>query len=181
MFTIRVSRILVASLLVFVASVWMFPSRAARGQERMLAPTAPDACPVELADFHTSATFTTEGAGLRVKNLTKNDIVGLVFDVALADAAENWKWLHWNFDDTRPLEDFGWNKPIKAGENKKISWSSKDLGFEHNGGGAFVLTSILFADGSGYRAPADNSVCKLVWYNSNKKGLVRQVELPARQ
>jgi hypothetical protein len=175
-------RVFVPSLVLLVAFVLTIPRVAASGQEKFAVPATPDACPIQISDFHPSATFSTQGVGLRVKNVTTKEVVGMVFDVALADAAENWKWLHWNFDSTRPLQDFGWNKPIKPGETKKLSWDFANLDFQHNGGGAFVLTSVLFGDGSGYQAPADNSVCKLAWYNGNKKGgLIRSVDLPQRE
>jgi hypothetical protein len=167
-----------AVLILLSASIARIEPAYAQG--RMSVPTSPDACPLQLSGFHAAATFSQGGVGLKVRNITKNDVVGMVFEVALADAAENWKWLHWNFDDTRPLRDFGWNKPIKPGEAKNLSWDSADLDFQHNGGGAFVLTSVLFSDGSGYSVPQNNSICKLVWYNGNKKGLVRPVDLPPR-
>lgn len=173
-------RLFVALLLLLLFSVPITHPQVAAAQERMLAPTTPDACPVQLSDFHPAATIVSAGIGLRVKNISNKEIVGLVFDVALADAAENWKWLHWDFDQTRPLLDLGWNKPIRPGAVKKLTWN-RDLDFQHGGGGAFVLTSILFADGSGWRAPDDNSTCKIVWYNNKKTSLVRSVDLPPRQ
>jgi hypothetical protein len=164
-------------VLLFIAMVNL---QDAAAQERMLAPTTPDACPVQLSDIHPASTFFSLGLALRVKNVANKEIVGLVFDAALADAAENWKWLHWNYDQTRPLLDFDWNKPIRPSEAKKLSWSS-DLDFQHGGGGALVLTSILFADGSGWQAHDDNSTCKIVWHSHKKSSLVRPVDLPPRQ
>ena len=52
---------------------------------------------------------------------------GLVFNAALADATEHWKWLHWDFDPGRPIREFGWNKLIRPGEKKKLSWYYADL------------------------------------------------------
>ena len=70
---------------------------------------------------------------------------------------------------------------IKNGEVKKLSWYRADIDFEHGGGGAFVLTSALFEDGSVWEEPGDSASCKYVWYNSHKKSFARPVELPFRQ
>ena len=67
-------------------------------------------------------------------------------------------------DAGRPIREFGWNKLIKPGEKKKLSWYHADLDFQHGGGGAFVLTSVLFQDGS-------------VWEEANDRGLVTKVPL----
>jgi len=53
--------------------------------------------------------------------------------------------------------------------------------FEHGGGGAFVLTSVLFEDGTSWEESKDNASCKYVWYHSNKKNLVKPVRLPFRE
>jgi hypothetical protein len=144
------------------------------------AAVTPAMCPVELTKFHPSGTFINTGVNVHVKNVANQEIVGLVFNVALGDAAEDWKWLHWDFDDTRPLRDFQWNKPIQPGGTKSLSWEA-DLGFEHGGGGAFVLVSALFADGSSWHSPEDGAACKLVWFNGNKKSFVKPVDLPIRE
>jgi len=52
---------------------------------------------------------------------------------------------------------------------------------EHGGGGAFVLTSVLFEDGSSWEESKDNASCKYVWYHSHKKNLVKPVRLPFRE
>jgi hypothetical protein len=78
-------------------------------------PPAPLSCPVQF--LHVDP----DGGSARIRNVSGNKIVGLVFN-AVADATEHWKWLHWNFDDARPVQNFGWNKPIKAGDTKKLSW-----------------------------------------------------------
>jgi len=72
-------------------------------------PTAAASCPVEFLNFNPG------GVTVRIKNVSSKAIVGLVFNAALADAAEHWKWLHWDYDDGRPIQAFGWNKTIKAG------------------------------------------------------------------
>jgi len=146
-----------------------------RAQGPAPSPSAPDACPVQLLRFDPS------GVSVRIKNVSGKRIVGLVFNAALADATEHWKWLHWDFDEGRPVREFGWNKLIKNGEVKKLSWYRADIDFEHGGGGAFVLTSALFEDGSVWEEPGDSASCKYVWYNSHKKSFARPVELPFRQ
>jgi hypothetical protein len=138
-------------------------------------PAAPAACPVQFVRFNPG------GVSVRIKNVSGKKIVGLVFNAALADATENWKWYHWGFDETRPIRVFGWNKLLKDGASKTLSWYREDLDFEHGGGGAFVLTSALFEDGSVWKEPRDSASCKYVWYNSHKKSFVRPVELPFRE
>jgi hypothetical protein len=100
--------------------------------------------------------------------------------VALADAAENWEWLHWDYDQTRPLREFGWNKPIKPNEKKGLSWEESELDYEHGGGGAFVLTSVLFGDGTDWHSPVDSAPCAFIWYNNHKKSFAKPVVLPVR-
>ena len=135
---------------------------------------APAACPVELRELHAN------GLRVHLRNISGKPIVGLVFNVAFSDATERWKWLHWNYDLTRPIQEFGWNKRIKEGEDKKLSWGY-DLEHEHGGGVALVLTSILFADGSSWEDGVDNATCKEIWYNGHKNGFVKPVDLPRRE
>jgi hypothetical protein len=158
----------------FVLTVLVM-SPLARAQSSASSSPVPTACPVEFVHFNPS------GVSVRIKNVSSKKIVGLVFNAALADATENWKWYHWNFDDTRPIREFGWNKLIKEGASKTLSWYREDLDFEHGGGGAFVLTSVLFEDGSVWEEPGDSASCKYVWYNNHKKSFVRPVQLPFRQ
>jgi hypothetical protein len=131
-------------------------------------------CPVQFLKFNPL------GVSVKVRNVGNKVIVGLVFNAALADAAEHWKWLHWDFDDHRPLRNFGWNKPVKVGEIKNLSWDRADLDFEHGGGGAFVLTSVLFDDGSRWEETGDEASCKYVWINHHKKFFANPVVLPFR-
>jgi hypothetical protein len=136
--------------------------------------TVQAACLVELSELRVNS------LKVQVNNTSGKPIVGMVFNVAFSDATERWKWLHWNYDLTRPLQEFGWNKPVKPGESKKVSWGY-DLEHEHGGGVALVLTSILFADGSRWEDGVDSATCKIIWYHSHKKGgFTRPVELPPR-
>src|SRR3984957_20227734 len=148
----------------FLAIVFVFPALA--GSQ-----TSPTTCPVEILGFNPS------GVIVQVRNTSGKTIVGLVFNAAISDATEHWKWLHWDFDENRPLRDFGWNKAIKPNAKKRLTWTIADLDFEHTGGGAFVLTSALFEDGSSWEEPPGTASCKYVWYNSHKKSFVRPVEL----
>jgi len=125
--------------------------------------------------------FNPSGVSVRIRNTRGKKIVGLVFNAALADATEHWKWYHWGFDETRPIRDFGWNKQIKGGETKSLSWSQADIDFDHGGGGAFVLTSALFEDGSIWEESKDNASCKCVWFNNHKRSFSRPVILPFRE
>ena len=169
----------------FASMKWIWVSRFAlvalvfcppvRAQSTASSPAAPAACPVQLLRFDPS------GVSVRIKNVSGKKIVGLVFNAALADATEHWKWLHWDFDAGRPIREFGWNKLIKDGQVKKLSWDRADIDFEHGGGGAFVLTSALFEDGSVWEEPGDSTSCKYVWYNRHKKSFARPVELPFRE
>ena len=131
-------------------------------------------CPVQFLHFD------PDGVSTRIRNVSGKQIVSLVFNAAVADATEHWKWLHWNFDDARPIQNFGWNKPIKVGETKKLSWDRVDLDFEHGGGGAFVLTSVLFEDGSSWEEANDRASCKYVWFHNHKKFFAKPVQLPFR-
>jgi hypothetical protein len=72
------------------------------------------ACPVEILSFAPA------GVSIHIRNTSGKAIVGLVFNAAVA--TEHWKWFHWDFDDTRPVRDFGWNKAIKPGAAKRLSW-----------------------------------------------------------
>lgn len=157
----------------FVAAALVF-SPLTHAQNTASSPRAPAGCPVQFLSFNPS------GVTVRIRNVSGKRIIGLVFNAALADAAEHWKWFHWDLDQTRPLRDFGWNKSIKVAAAKRLSWSA-DIDFEHGGGGAFVLTSALFEDGSRWEEAGDSASCKYVWYNSHKKSFVRPVQLPRRE
>ena len=99
----------------------------------------------------------------------------------VADATEHWKWFHWDFDDTRPVRDFGWNKAIKPGAAKRLSWYwGGYLDFEHIGGGDLVLTSALYDDGSRWEDQGAEYACKCIWLK-NKKSTFRAVKLPLRE
>jgi hypothetical protein len=139
------------------------------------APAPPNACPVQFVHFSPSA------VSVRIRNTSGKKIIGLVFNAALADATEHWKWYHWDFDASRPIRDFGWSKSIKNGDAKTLAWNFADLDFDHGGGGAFVLTSALFEDGTSWEESKDTASCKYVWYNSHKKFLARPVLLPFRE
>jgi len=136
---------------------------------------AASSCPLNLLRFDPS------DVNLRVQNASGKTIVGLSFYAALADATEHWKWYHYDFDDSRPLREFGWNKEIRNGASKTLSWPRNDLDFEHGGGGAFVLTSVLFADGSSWEEAADRASCSALWYNSHKKNFTKAIVLPPRR
>jgi len=129
-------------------------------------PTSPAGCPVQFIRFNPS------GVSVRVRNISGKPIVGSVFNAAIADAAEHWIWLHWYFDVNRPIREFGWNKVIKADAAKTLSWDRADVDFEH-GGGAFVLTSVLFDQGSSWEESNDYASRKYVWYHSHKKHLAK--------
>ncbi len=142
--------------------------------QTMPSSAAPTPCPVELSQLRVS------GLSVHVRNTSGKRIVGLVFNAALSDATERWKWFHWDYDLTRPIQEFGWNKPVKEGESKKLSWRY-DLEREHGGGVALVLTSVLFADGTRWEEDVDRATCKEIWYHNHKKGFTRPVELPRRE
>jgi hypothetical protein len=148
---------------------------AAYAQNAIPGPANPVTCPVQFVRFNPS------GVSVRVRNISGKPIVGLVFNAALADAAEHWIWLHWDFDANRPIREFGWNKIVKVDAAKTLSWNRADLDFEHGSGGAFVLTSVLFQDGSSWEESKDTASCKYIWYSSHKKTLVRPVRLPFRE
>lgn len=100
----------VALLLVILSLV---SSSNAFAQNAVSSLPTPASCPVQFLRFD------PDGVSARIKNVSGKKIVGLVFNAAVADATEHWKWLHWDFDDARPVQNFGWNKPIKADEKEK--------------------------------------------------------------
>lgn len=160
----------------FLLTIFTCPILA-RSQTSQSNSNAPTACPIEILSFNPS------GVNVHIRNTSGKRIVGLVFNAAISDATEHWKWFHWNFDDTRPLRDFGWDKTIKPGASKRLTWDrgwGSYLDFKHIGGGAFVLTSVLFEDGSRWQEVTDGDSCKYVWYK-HKKSLFRPIELPPRQ
>jgi hypothetical protein len=117
----------------------------------------------------------------RVVNVSGKQIVGLTFYLALADSTEHWEWLHWDYDQTRKLREFGWSKVIDPGAKKTLYWDNAYFNHEHGGGGVLVLTNVLYADGSRWDEAADQDTCRAGWYNSHKKsGFVRPIELPVR-
>jgi len=111
---------------------------------------------------------------------SSNDTGGGAGWFPASDATGHWKWYHYDFDDSRPLREFGWNKQIKPGEKKTLSWDWRSLDFEHGGGGAFVLTSVLFSDGSSWEESPSGANCRVLWLNSHKKSFARAIELPVR-
>jgi hypothetical protein len=117
---------------------------------------------------------------ITVKNTTGKKITGMMFNIALADATENWKWLHWYYDDAQPLRQFGSTHSVDTGESKKLNWEHLDLEREFRGGIAMVPTNILFADGSSWQDDTDSGVCRGLWHNHHKSGFSRPIELPPR-
>jgi hypothetical protein len=146
-----------------------------QSQANPQSPAAQSGCPVEIQHFNPS------GVSVKVKNVSGRQIVGLVFNAALADATEHWKWLHWDFDTNRSLRDFSWNKAIPKDAVKNLSWDGANLNYLHGGGGAFVLASVLFDDGSSWEDSPDSADCKVLWYNSHKKAFFKPVLLPYRE
>ncbi|HEY7402574.1 MAG TPA: hypothetical protein VIB39_03565 [Candidatus Angelobacter sp.] len=134
---------------------------------------AQQGCAVELSNLH------VDSLSVRLKNTSGKKIVGLVFNVAFADATERWRWLHWEYDLNRPMQEFGWNKPIGQGESKKLQWGF-DFDHEHGGGVALALTSILYADGTSWEDAPDSTSCMQIWYHRHKKGFTKPVFLPLR-
>jgi hypothetical protein len=161
----------------FFVVLLLFP-RFVRAQTTSSSTTQSPECPIRFMAFSPGGTF---WLNTRIKNTSGKTIVGLVFNAALGDATEHWKWYHSDFDDTRPIHNFNWNRKIKSGEAKRLSWDYTDLKFEHGGGVAFVLTSALFDDGSIWEESPDHATCKCVCYNSHKQALVRPVMLPSRE
>jgi hypothetical protein len=135
----------------------------------------PPACPINFVSLN------PDGVSTRIKNVSGKTIVGITLYAAIADATEHWKWYHWNFDDSRPLREFGWNKEIKADASKTLSWDNANLDFEHGSGGALVVTAVLFQDGTSWDEAPDRATCKAVWLNNHKKVFTRPIDLPLRK
>ena len=131
-------------------------------------------CPVQVLHF------SPDGVSIRIHNVSGKTIVGITYEVALADATEHWRWLHWDFDYNRALREFNWNKQIKPDATKTLSWIYSNLDFTHGGGGDFVLTSVLFGDGTSWEETPNGASCSTFWLNNHKKAFVRPVVLPMR-
>jgi len=170
----QISHAIWTRFLLFLLAV-LLPSSLLQAQNTAVSPSVPPSCPVQFLHFNPSAVY------VRIKNVSGKNIVGLNFNAAIADATEHWKWFHWDFSDALPIRDFGWNKRIKTDAAKTLSWDRAYLDFQHGGGGAFVLTSVLFEDGSNWQESSDGASCKYVWHNSHKQSFVRPVILPLRQ
>jgi hypothetical protein len=133
------------------------------------------ACPVQVADLHVF------WISVQVTNTSGKKIVGMVFNAALADPTERWKWLHQGYNDRQPLQGFGWNTPLEKAETTKISWRADLARGGYDSGVAFVLTRVLFADGSSWEEARDSATCKATWHGRHKKGFSKPVELPPRE
>lgn len=138
----------------------------------------PSACPVEILKFNPAG---ISGFSIRLQNLSAKEIVGMTFNIALSDATEHWKWFHYDFDPLRPLVSYNWNKAVKPGAAKTLNWGSREFDFEHGGGGAFVLTSVLYEDGYSWEELPNRASCQALWFDYHKKGLTKPVILPIRQ
>ena len=134
----------------------------------------PSGCPITMRWFDPAS------VDLSMQNTSGKTIVGMSFYAAVADATEHWKWMHWDWDDSKALREFGWNKEIKPGAKKRLTWDGS-MYSEHGGGGALVLTSVLFSDGTSWEEAPDRANCKVLWYDQHKKMFARAVELPPRQ
>jgi N-acetylneuraminic acid mutarotase len=129
-------------------------------------------CPVQAVHFNPS------GLSVRVENTSGKKIVGMTWFAAIADATEHWNWIYWNLPGPLRLREFNWNKEVKSSAKKTLDWSYADLDFQHASGGAFILGSVLFSDGTRWEGiPADH-VCQVLWLESNKKAFARPEELP---
>ncbi len=115
----------------------------------------------------------------RVENVSGKKIAGITFNAAIADATERWHWMYGGYDPSRPLQEWGWNKPIKVGEGKNLWWYG-GLDYPHDGGGLLLPTTVLFADGSSWVAAENDTSCGAIWVNSHRKALLKPVDLPLR-
>jgi len=138
----------------------------------------PSSCPVGISKFNPSG---SNGFTVRLENLKAKKIVGMAFNVALSDATENWRWFHYDDDPTRPLVGFNWNEEIEPRAVKTLTWGSGGGNFGHGGAAAFVLTSVLFEDGSSWNELPNRASCQALWYDYPKKGQTKAVVLPIRQ
>jgi len=71
----------------FVLAALVF-SPLAHAQSTPSSATAPAACPIQIISFNPS------DVTAHIRNTSGKKIVGLVFNIALADATEHGKWLH---------------------------------------------------------------------------------------
>ncbi|SNT31142.1 hypothetical protein SAMN05421770_107110 [Granulicella rosea] len=148
---------------------------AAPALHAQAAPANPQSCPVQPVKFDPS------GLSVRIENTSGKMIVGMTWFAAIADGTEHWNWIFWNIPGPLRLREFNWNKEIKPGSKKTLSWPYEDLNFQHASGGAFILGSVLFADGSRWEQNPQAHTCQAVWLNGNKRMLTRPEELPPSQ
>lgn len=132
----------------------------------------PQPCPVKPVHFN------PDGLSIRIENTSGKQIVGMTWFAAIADATEHWNWIFWDTPGPLRLREFNWNKEINAGAKKTLSWDFISLDFRHASGGAFMLGSVLFSDGSRWEENPRDHACQAVWLNSNKKTLTRPEDLP---
>jgi hypothetical protein len=132
----------------------------------------PQNCPVQPVKFN------PDGLSVRIQNTSGKTIVGMTWYAAVADATEHWNWIFWNVPGPLRLREFNWNKEIKPNAKKTLGWYYTDLDFRHASGGAFILGSVLFDDGTRWQENPHEHVCQAVWLNSNKKKFTRPEDLP---
>ena len=158
-------RTLLFSLVAFFPAAFL-ASQAGRSQ----APAG--SCPVQSVHFDPS------GLSVRVQNTSGKTIVGMTWYAAIADATEHWNWIYWNVPGPLRIREFNWNKEVKPAAKKTLSWYYTDLNFQHAGGGAFILGSALFSDGTRWEGNPADHVCQVLWLNNNKKSFTRAEDLP---
>ena len=184
-----VLQIVIALVAIFALALIAPPLSAQQSSNQLNLAVA--GCPLQVVKINPGGVY------VDVINLTGKNIVGVTFNVAIADATENWNWLRgdWGIrvspavnqmsvlagNPPVPLLEFRWNRPVPAGAKKTLRWWKADLDWSHTGGGAFVPVSVLFEDGTHWEEPERTSTCRGVWVNHHRKGFYRPLILPPRE
>lgn len=144
-------------------------------------------CPVTFVHVDRPDYVNRLNLNVRIQNKSATKIVGMTFDVAIADASEKWDWI----PDGPRIAEFDWNRELKPGQAKSLSWylvpSSVEANYigqqyyhEHSSGGAVVLTKVLFSDGTSWEDASNHPSCMGLWFNPNKKFFAKPIQLPPR-
>jgi hypothetical protein len=148
---------------------------------------AASSCPVVFVHVDRPDYVNRLNLNVRIQNKSATKIVGMTFDVAIADAAEEWEWI----PNGPRIAEFDWNREVNSGQSKSLSWylvpSSVEANYigenyyhEHSSGGAVVLTKVLFSDGTSWEDAPGRESCMGLWFNPHKKFFAKPIQLPPR-
>jgi hypothetical protein len=147
----------------------------------------PSSCPITFVKVSRPDYANRWNISTRVRNASGKKIVGMIFNSAVADAAEQWAWI----PEGNRIAELDWNRELNPGQSKTLSWYlmsnlNETLYFnqpyyhQHGSGGTIVLTRVLYGDGSSWENSPDLRSCMGLWYSPHKKSFVKPIQLPNR-